>query len=188
MATVELKGGDKLARVLRQIAANLEKAGKVSVGYLDNATYPATPHRPKQGGLSVAQVAFWNEFGTVHSPPRPSFRQMISKNSPDWPTMLTNALKANHYDAQAALALLGIEITAELQESIQHGSFQEPSPVTLMLRKMADDDPNLVISRRTVYEAIRRVKAGEQGASGDRAHALQDQKIMLQAVDYKVSK
>jgi len=84
--------------------------------------------------------------------------------------------------------VLGIEIAAELQESIRSGDFEPLSPVSLMLRKMADDDPSLVVTRKTVGEARRRVAAGEQGAVGDRARVLQDTRVMIQAVDYEVKK
>ena len=188
MATVTVKGGDKIAATLRRIAANIEKGKTLNVGFLAGATYPATVHRPKQGGMSVAQVAFWNEYGTIRSPPRPFFRQMIENNEASWPAMLTAGLKQHAYDADAALKILGIEMTAQLQESIQHGDFPAPSEITLMLRRMADDDPSLVITRKTVGEAARRVAAGEAGATGDRARALQDTKVMLQAVDYEVKK
>jgi len=188
VATITLKGGDKIAAALRKIANNLEKGKQLKVGFLANATYPATVHRPKQGGLPVAQVAFWDEFGTKFSPPRPFFRQMIEKNEPTWAPMLVAALKQHEYDADAALKILGIEMTAELQESIQHGDFAAPSEITLMLRKMADEDPSLVITRRTVGIAAAKVEAGETGATGDRARALLDTKVMLQAVDYEVSK
>ncbi len=188
MATVTLKGGDKLAAALRRIASRIEKGASVNVGFLAGATYPATVHRPKQGGMSVAQVAFWNEFGTVRAPPRPFFRQMIAANEKSWPGLLVRALKSQDYDSEAALKILGVEMTAELQESIQHGDFLAPSPITLMMRKMADDDPSLVINWGTVREAARRVAHGEEGATGDRAHALQDTKVMLHAVDYEVKK
>lgn len=188
MATVELKGGKRLAAELRRIAARLERAAAVNVGFLENAKYPATVHRPKQEGMPVAQVAFWDEYGTVTSPPRPFFRQMIEQNRAEWPKMLTAALKQHGYDTQAALTVLGIEIAAELQESIRSGDFEPLSPVSLMLRKMADDDPSLVVTRKTVGEARRRVAAGEQGAVGDRARVLQDTRVMIQAVDYEVKK
>jgi len=82
--------------------------------------------------------------------------------------------------------LMGIEMSAHLQESIRSGNFAALSPITLMLRKMADDDPGLVISGKTVGEAAQRVARGESGAAGDRAQPLLDQQIMVEAVNYEV--
>jgi hypothetical protein len=185
-ADVAVKGGDKITRVLQSIGSKLNRANHVNVGFLSSAKYQATVHKPRQGGLPVAQVAFWDEFGTVHSPPRPFFRQMIAANSAAWPAQLAKALKLMGFDSAKALALMGGKMQRELQDSIRGGDFAAPSPVTLMLRRMADDDPSLVITRRTVGEASRRVAAGEQGAAGARAQALQDSLVMIQSVGFEV--
>lgn len=52
---VGLKGGEKLEQKLREIAEKAGRANTVSVGFLENATYP--------NGLPVAQVAATNEYG-----------------------------------------------------------------------------------------------------------------------------
>jgi hypothetical protein len=179
------RGGPGLTKILRGIEKKVG-APRVDVGFLAGADYTATVHRPNQGGLSVAQVAFWNEFGTAHSPPRPFFRQMIERNKETWPAMLGNALRTSNYDATAALTKMGIEMTAELQDSIRSGDFDPLSPITLMIRQMADDDPSLVITGATVGEAARRVAEGEQGATGDRGRLLQDTLRMVEAVDFRV--
>ena len=62
MAT--LSGGDKLAKILADIGGKAQ--GSVDVGFMSGATYP--------DGTSVAQVAFWNEFGHGgRLPPPPPF-------------------------------------------------------------------------------------------------------------------
>lgn len=61
---------------LRRILRNMEKIESVEVrfGWWDRANYP---RRHKAKGLPVAQIAFWNEFGTrskngkTHIPARP---------------------------------------------------------------------------------------------------------------------
>lgn len=187
-AGVGVKGGDKVAKVLASIGHKLASGKHVNVGFLANATYQATVHKPKQGGLPVAQAAFWDEFGTAHSPPRPFFRQMIAEKSPEWAGQLAKALKVSGYDAQKALTLMGDRMKRQLQDSIRNGSFPPLSAITLMLRKMQDDDPNLVVSRKTLGEAARRVAKGESGAVGDRGRPLQDTLTMINAVDFEVKK
>lgn len=67
-------------RELRRMLRNLEKISSVEVryGWWDIAKYPKR-HRAK--GRPVAQIAFWNEFGTYsrngkrHIPPRPYLTQ-----------------------------------------------------------------------------------------------------------------
>ena len=175
-----------MGKVLAQIGAKVGRSPKVNVGFLAGAKYQATVHKPKQGGLPVAQVAFWDEFGTVHSPPRPFFRAMISQNSPHWPAQLGKALKVTHMDGPRALELMGDKMKRELQDSIRQGSFTPLSPTTLVLRKWQDDDHSLVVIRTTVRKAAAAAKRGEPGAVGDRARPLQDQLVMVNAVDYEV--
>lgn len=110
MATIS--GGAKLEAALKKIAANLSKAQTLRVGFLEGRTYP--------DGTSVPMVAAVNEFGAPSrgQPPRPFFRRMIAKNSGDWPDAIEAALKTTNYDAQKSLGLVGVQIVAELQQSI----------------------------------------------------------------------
>jgi hypothetical protein len=68
--------------------------------------------------LHVAQVAFWNEFGTSTAPARPFFRGMVSKDSPEWGEHLGNYLTSSEFDAQHSLSLMGVEIRDALSDSI----------------------------------------------------------------------
>lgn len=55
MATVELKGGEALAKKLKELADKLGDGGTLRVGFIEGATYP--------DGTPVALVAAANEFG-----------------------------------------------------------------------------------------------------------------------------
>lgn len=111
--TAEVDGGDNLKRYLRELAVRLGDGAEARVGFLEGATYPA-----KDGGMSVAQVAFWNEYGTTKSPPRPFFRNMIEDQAPTWATKLSAAIKYTNYRPRAALELLAADIRGHLVESI----------------------------------------------------------------------
>lgn len=51
-------------------------------------------------------------------PPRPYFRTMIKKRSPGWGKTMAAILKGQRYDVAKTLALMGIVIKEQLQESI----------------------------------------------------------------------
>lgn len=112
---VKIKGGDKLAKHLSAMAARMAGGGVVRVGFLENATYPAGPNGKS---LHVAQVAFWDEWGTSTSKPRPFFRNMIEAESPTWGKKLAAITKATGYDGPRSLALMGTLIRDQLVKSI----------------------------------------------------------------------
>lgn len=126
MAT--LSGGKKFEEALLEIAKEVSKPGTLKIGFLEGNKYP--------DGTSVAQVAFFNEFGrtvkvtndhgvgselggTYYQLPRPFFRNMIAKNSDKWPEQIANVLKTTKYDTHKTLMLMGEEMKGQLQESIQ---------------------------------------------------------------------
>lgn len=121
MAT--LSGGDKLQAALLKIADRME--GSLKVGFLAGATYP------DEVGTPVAQVAFWNEYGTSRSPARPFFRTMIANESDGWAELVANAAKYYNYDGDKALAAVGERIRDQLQESIRRWDTPPNAPYTV---------------------------------------------------------
>lgn len=127
MATIGIKGGDKLQAILAEIA---DKAGRkvgVSVGFQDGATYPADTANP----VFVAQVAFWNEYGTSRSPPRPFFRTMIDTKSGKWADNIARVAKLNNYDLVKTMGIAGEAIVDQLRESIIGGSWEGNADSTI---------------------------------------------------------
>lgn len=147
-------GGKNLLQALRKVQRQLGSAESVRVGFLAGATYPATYRSKKAairaeyrrrakareqgaiagaaGGLSVAQVAYWNELGDpAHGrPARPFFRTMIELNKGHWGQDLADLLKANGYQVDKALAPMGELMRAELQASIRDGKWPKLSDAT----------------------------------------------------------
>ena len=154
MATV--KGGEKLNAKLKEMSDKVSKGTSLKVGFMAGATYP-------KGGIPVAAVAAILEFGAPRAsiPPRPFFRNMIAAKSPSWPTAIRAQLEDSDFDAARAMDRVGQGIVEQLQTSIRETNAPPLSQVTLMLRKMRRDDPNLVVTGATVGEAARRVAAGE---------------------------
>lgn len=72
-------------------------------------------HQPVIG---IAQVAFWMEFGTKTSPPRPFFRGTISKHRGEWGGNLANLLKASDFNARVSLGQLGVLVSEQIRTSI----------------------------------------------------------------------
>jgi hypothetical protein len=130
VVTIKVQGGEKLEHALSQMAANAQPA-TLRVGFLEGATYPADAKRHRKGGLHVATVAFWNEFGTRTAPPRPFFRTMIKKKSPGWGRSLARILQNNQYNSHKSMALMGVGISQQLQNSINSNIPPPNAPYTV---------------------------------------------------------
>jgi hypothetical protein len=113
--TLSFSGGERMKRTLEAMARDLGKA-ELRVGFLEGTKYPTTGRG--KGGQPVAQVAFWNEFGTSRIPPRPFFRAMIARDSGNWGALLARYVKASGYHSLNALQLMGISIKDALVASI----------------------------------------------------------------------
>lgn len=176
---VTLKGGEGLAKALNEIAKNVSKAASVDVGFLEGSTYP--------DGKSVPEIAAIQEFGAPKAgiPPRPFFRTMIEAKSPEWGDAVGNLLVANKYDAAKTLGQTGAAIKGQLQDSIIETYNPPLSQITLMLRKMRAEDPDLIVTGKTVGEAARRVAAGES-TEGVSTKPLVDSGVLLNSVDFEV--
>lgn len=71
---------------------NLDNA-KLEIGFFETARYP--------NGAYVAQVARYQEFGTIHIPPRPFFRRAIVSNTNKWINYYKNNMKISNNNAYA---------------------------------------------------------------------------------------
>jgi hypothetical protein len=128
--TVKFRGGEKLKAHLLALQSSMLTARGMRVGFLEGSTYPATPG---QGTLHVAQVAFWNEFGTSRAPARPFFRGMIRREEGGWGGQFADFLRRARFDAATALKALGITIKEELTDSIRTWP-ADNAPATVALK------------------------------------------------------
>ena len=69
-AKITRKSGGLGADILKRLTQTSTKLPHVNVGFFDTDQYP--------DGTYVAQVAYWNEFGTKGMPARPFMRQTIA--------------------------------------------------------------------------------------------------------------
>ena len=85
------------------------------------------------GRISVVtkQSRVKNRTSQWHIPPRPFFRNMISKNSPNWGKLLAACLKHQDFSVQQALAEAGLKMHEQLQQSIEEFSDPANAPATI---------------------------------------------------------
>lgn len=181
MVDIGIKGGGLLEKRLAQLAKQVSNPATLRVGFLENATYP--------DGTSVAEVAAIQNFGAPGRgiPPRPFFSNMVARESPAWGAKLGKILAREdiNWDAEKALTLMGEGIAAQLKQYIVETNAPPLSAITLMLRKMKQENPNLVVTGATVGEAASRIKAGES-YGGVSTKPLVETGVMLAAVSYEV--
>ena len=110
----KIEGGAALHAFLAELIKKLEPC-KLDVGFFSDAKYD-----PEKGGLYVASVAFWNEFGDEKKkrPPRPFFRRMISEHEGEWVDLIKLTLKKAGNDLPAAMELMGEKLAGDLKQSI----------------------------------------------------------------------
>jgi hypothetical protein len=103
----------------------------------------------------VAQVAFWNEFGTVRAPSRPFFRTTIAQQSGKWGDHLGKAVVAYDYDGPTALRALGQEMRDDIEASIQR--WTDPPNAEATIARKGFDKPlvhTAVMVRSPDYEIV----------------------------------
>lgn len=180
MTRASFTGGGKLDAYLREVAKKVTAPGVLEVGFLEGATYP--------DGTSVPMVAAIQEFGAPGAgiPPRPFFRTMIAAKASGWGPALAKILDANGYDGTNALGQMGEGIAGQLRQSIIDVVAPPLSPVTLMLRSMRAENPDLQITGKIVAEAAARVAAKAPTANVS-SKPLVDTGHLLNSVDYEVT-
>lgn len=138
-----MRGGDKFRQRLAELAKQAATA-KVRVGIIEQANYEGSD------GESVAQVAFWNEYGTATIPPRPFFRNTIAEHKDEWPKQAAEMLEANGGDVRKTLELMGEGVKGQIVETIQ--AFREPPNAAATVKKKGSDKP--LIDTGTLWRSI----------------------------------
>jgi hypothetical protein len=177
MAGKVVKNKSELIGMLKKLSLSRKKT--VTVGFMEGDTYP--------NGTPVAAVAAWNEFGhggRFPSPPRPFFRNAINKNQKRWAREAAGFLSKN-LEPEKAAALLGEVIKGDIYDSIVALDSPPLSPVTLALRSDFWSNPQ-EITMTDVFNAQRKVKNGDEVASGSQAKPLVWTGHLLRSISYNV--
>ena len=171
---------------LKQLQKALEGAQgeALQVGWFDSANYDdSTP---------VAQVAFFQEFGTKSAPPRSFFRPAVAENKGKWADLVdsgANAVLEGRATMSNVFNGLGLTAQADVKNAIA-GRHEALSPVTLALRKLRDDGH--AINGTLVGAVAAAIERGETGpgqlgeASANNT-PLNDTGIMLASLTYNLN-
>lgn len=130
-----MRGGSKFRSALRN-AVSKAAGGTVRVGILETQTYPS---KDGKGDVSVAQVAYWNEYGTATIPARPFFRNTIAEKQDEWADNAASILQHTDGDVGRALALIGDGVKGDIVETIQN--FNEPENAPSTVKKKGFNKP-----------------------------------------------
>ena len=188
-----MRGGDKFRQRLAELAAQATTA-KVRVGIIEQANYEGSD------GESVAQVAFWNEYGTARTPARPFFRNTIAERKTEWARLAGKFMQANGGDVRQTLGLMGEGVKGQIVETIQafreiavgdiketitNGNFAPNSEVTKLLKYRFPTSPARVTAA-AYYKAVRDVQQGKTVVS-NHDKPLQWSTTMRDSIKYEVT-
>ena len=141
-----MRGGSKFRSALRN-AVSKAAGGAVRVGILGTQTYPA---KDGKGDVSVAQVAYWNEYGTATIPARPFFRNTIAEKQDEWADNAASILQHTDGDVGMALALIGDDVKGDIVKTIRN--FREPENAPSTVKKKGFNKP--LIDTGDLWRAI----------------------------------
>ncbi len=133
-----LKGANYVARPagmerLRQGIEKLNSVGPPTPGAKVRAPRATAEPTVFNDPIPIAQVAFWNEFGTKTMHPRPFMRNTIAKHSGEWGDNLAVALKTNQFYANSALRVMGEVIKDQIQTTINEWP-ADNAPLTIAIK------------------------------------------------------
>jgi hypothetical protein len=143
---------DEINKRLRPLKDKVIQAGVLGGQYED--------------GTNIAYVAAIQEYGApaANIPPRPFLSSTSAAQRKAWTKLMADgiaAVAAGQLTADALMEQIGALMAADIQKTISE--IQEPalSPITIMLRGMRGNDPDLRVTGKTVGEAARRVANGD---------------------------
>lgn len=121
------EGGLKMQAALNHMREELAKANLVRVGFLEGSN--CGPDNDE----SAPTIAFILENGApaVPIPPRPFFRNMITRRSKTWGKTLHQFLKKNKYNTHLALMGTGLIMGEQLQLEITEFTDPPNAPSTI---------------------------------------------------------
>lgn len=111
---------------IKRINVDQFRDGKVRIGWFSDVRY--------DDGITVAQVAYWNEYGTYNSPARPFMRPMLHQNK----NAILDNLKyqyqraiANNQNTAQVLSLIGEDVVDKIKTQILATYSPANAPITL---------------------------------------------------------
>ncbi len=111
-----------LDKIKKKLEKRLNAKLQLEVGFFSTAKYST--------GEYVAQVAYWNEYGTTLSPPRPFFRNAIKDKSKEWLELYKDT-QFQTRDMYKTLGIVGTVIKDDIATSITDLTSPPNSPITI---------------------------------------------------------
>lgn len=119
---------------------------RLEIGFFETARYP--------NGVFVAQVARYNEFGTLRIPMRPFFRNAIQKNIKKWYATLQNTINQNVTPSKA-LSIVGEVAKADIIQSITDFKAPPNAQSTIKQKKSTNPLIDTGLMRRSVTYKVK---------------------------------
>lgn len=114
--------------------------------------------KASEDGVDMADIAAWNEYGTVHSPSRPFIRKTMDENSGKIDAMIENVKDGvmSGKDPQVLLNQVGVAVKGLMQEKIVNGTYEPNAPSTI--KKKGSSKPLIDTGqmRQSVNYVVRR--------------------------------
>ncbi|QRE00520.1 hypothetical protein [Burkholderia phage BCSR129] len=107
---------------------------QVDIGWFETEVYPPNEERNRKGGIPIAQVAYWNEFGNSRIPSRPFMRKAAADGRPKVAALaakLSPAVLSGQMTIEQALKQIGLLMEGEVVDSIKGGGWKENSKITV---------------------------------------------------------
>lgn len=150
---IEVTGGDKYKAILEKIA-KLKVTARAGIPAGATTT----------DGKSIPAYAVYNELGTSRIPARPFMRTTVNEHQDEWCETLAGALKGEivRGNAQRAMGLVGEQMKAHIQQTIQKGSFAPNAPRTVAMKRAkgkVEPDHPLIDTGQMLASIISEVKS-----------------------------
>lgn len=128
-----LKGIDKFNAAQPTVQPNGRRPASLLKKYKASVANRVGPAAPDRDGLPVAQVAFWNNFGTETAPPRPFFSNMIAETVPGMGPKMVEMVHEGSYNTKRVLTLAGTYLSDELVRRIKDWP-ADNAPLTVAIK------------------------------------------------------
>ena len=161
---VSVTGGKAWEKTISRIGGAADM--KLNVGILEGATY-ASDAEPKSPMPTVAQVAFWHEFGAGRNPERSFLRRGLEEHGQKWSreiqTLLVNRADALASDprgtVRAALEVAGLGAADDCASYINKSMLTPLSPGRIAAKRRHGQTSNAAVPLAFTGALVEAVKS-----------------------------
>jgi hypothetical protein len=125
-----MRGHDKITPEGKRLLEQLRELSKLQV----RVGYQRGENTDEDSGADIADIAMWNELGTVNMPSRPFMRDSVDNHAGEIQAFCEAQLRAiagGGQTAQGALNAIGSMQKGLVQNEIREGNFAPNSDITI---------------------------------------------------------